>query len=190
MPSLRHGAGAVVSNGDGGPAKQAILASPQAVAVDRANNLYIAEYESGLVRKVDTNGVISTYAGGGTSGLGDGGPATQAQLSTVYGLTIAPDDSLVIADTFNHRIRRIDSNGIIATIAGNGTAGYAGDNGPATSAELNGPSGVTYDSGGNLYIADFGNHAIRKVDTSGTITSLLHGSFGNCQAGTKPAEQD
>ena len=168
------------SNGDGGPAKQAILASPRAVAVDRANNLYIAEYESGLVRKVDTNGVISTYAGGGTSGLGDGGPATQAQLSTVYGLTIAPDDSLVIADTFNHRIRRVDSNGIIATVAGNGTAGYAGDSGPATSAELNDPTGITYDSSGNLYIADFSNMRVREVTADGLISTVA----GNGQADT------
>jgi sugar lactone lactonase YvrE len=131
------------SNGDGGPAKQAILASPRAVAVDQANNLYIAEYESGLVRKVDTHGMISTYAGGGTSGLGDGGPANQAQLSTVYGLTIAPDNSLTIADTFNNRIRRVDSNGIITTIAGNGTAGYVGENGPATAADINHPTGIT-----------------------------------------------
>lgn len=160
------------SNGDGGPATQAILSSPRAVAVDNANNLYIAEYESALVRKVDPSGIISTYAGGGSNGLGDNGPATQAQLSTVYGLTIAPDNSLIIADTFDHRIRRVDSNGIITTIGGNGTGGYSGDNGPATAAELNHPTDMAYDSAGNLYIADFSNMRVRKVATDGTITTV------------------
>jgi sugar lactone lactonase YvrE len=156
------------------------LSSPRAVAVDAANNIYIAEFESSLVRKVDANGIISTYAGGGTTGLGDGGPASQARLSSIYGLAIAPDNSLIIVDTFNHRIRRVDRNGIITTVAGNGAGGYAGDSGPATSAELNHPTGVAYDSSGNLYIADFSNLRVRKVDTNGVITTVA----GNGQADT------
>jgi hypothetical protein len=168
------------NNGDGGPATQAILASPIAVAVDTAGNTYIAEYESSLVRKVDTRGIISTYAGGGNNGLGDNGPASAAQLNTPYGLTIAPDGSLVIADTFDNRVRRVDGSGTITTIAGNGTGGYTGDNGPATAAELSHPAGVAYDNAGNLYIADFSNLRVRKVTTAATISTVA----GNGQADT------
>jgi trimeric autotransporter adhesin len=117
---------------------------------------------------------INTVAGDGTPAyLGDSGPATSAELNSPNGLTIDNAGNLYIADPGNNRVRKVDlGTGIISTFAGNGTGGYGGDNGPAASAELQLPVGIALDSAGNLYIADEGNNVIRKVSTSGTITSI------------------
>ena len=159
--------------GDGGPAVQAQLGSPSDVAVDAAGNLYIAVITNSTIRRVATSGTITTIAGTGRSGFsGDGGPATRAQLAAPSDVAVDAAGNLFIADENNHRIRRVDSSGIIITIAGTGVRGFAGDGGPAIQALLDYPRGVAVDASGNLYIADYDNHRIRKVDPSGTITTI------------------
>ena len=153
--------------GDNGPATGAPLSSPSGTAVDSVGNLYIADARNNRIRKV-ANGVITTVAGGGSS-LGDGGPATSAQLYPA-GFAFDSGGNLYIADYGNNRIRKV-SNGMITTVAGNGTSGFSGDNGPATSAQLNGPSSIAVDSAGNFYIADSNNFRIRKV-SNGVITTV------------------
>ena len=157
-------------SGDGGPATSAWL-YPGQIAIDSVGNLYIADALDNRVRKV-ANGVITTAAGNGTPGYsGDGGPATSAELSnTTYGVAVDSAGNLYIADEGNERIREV-SNGAIATVAGNGTIGFSGDGGPATDAQFYNFGGIAVDSAGNLYIADFGNHRIRKV-ANGVITTV------------------
>ena len=163
-------------DGDGGPATNARLASPVSVATDGAGNLYIADRGNNRIRKVDSSGTISTIAGTGEYGFGgDGGPATEAGLDSPNGVATDGAGNLYIADTSNHRIRKVDSSGIISTIAGTGDSrsfGFDGDGGPATNARLSYPSGVAVDGAGNLYIAERSNHRIRKVDSSGTISTI------------------
>ena len=159
--------------GDGGRAIAAQLYRPSDVAVDGAGNLYIADAGNDRIRKVDSSGVITTIAGTGAAGFGgDGGQATAAQLDNPYGVVLDGAGNLYIADRGNHRIRKVDTTGVITTIAGTGAAGFGGDGGQATAAQLDSPSGVVLDSSGNLYIADRGNHRIRKVDTTGVITTI------------------
>jgi uncharacterized protein (TIGR03437 family) len=161
------GTGARGFSGDGGPAASAQLAYPQGVAVDSAGNLYIADSSNSSIRKV-TNGVIATVAGNGTFGFsGDGGPATSAQLNGPTGVAVDSGGNLYIADQFNQRFRKV-SNGVITTVAGGGSS--IGDNGPATSAQF-APSGIAVDIAGNLYIADWQSHRIRKV-TNGVIATV------------------
>jgi NHL repeat len=178
------GTGQGGSVADGVPATSAQLTGPEAIAVDTMGNLLIAD--SGYptrIRKVTPAGVISTIAGGNHQPgfSGDGGPATQAQLSnSVRGLAVDAAGDIFIADTQNNRIREVTPDGLIKTIAGNGNPGTgipggggpAGDGGPATSASLYLPSGVAIDPSGNLYIADTGNNRIRKVTPDGMISSV------------------
>ena len=167
------GNGAGGYSGDGGPATNASLCAPLGVAVDASGNLYIADWCNQRIRKVDTSGIITTVAGNGAGGYsGDGGPATNASLWWPSGVAVDASGNLYIAEVGNQRIRRVDTSGIITTVAGNGTAGYSGDGGPATNARLCWPSDVAVDASGNLYIADWYNHRIRKVDTSGIITTV------------------
>ncbi|MEK5468799.1 S-layer homology domain-containing protein [Paenibacillus sp. FSL R7-0210] len=160
-------------SGDGGAATSAQLYRPYGVAVDSSGNVYIADTDTHRIRKVDTTGNINTLAGTGTGGyLGDGGAATSARLKNPYGVAVDSSGNVYIADTFNHRIRKLDRTGTISTLAGTGTGGYSGDGGAATSARLNYPYEVAVDSSGNVYIADTFNHRIRKVDTTGNISTL------------------
>jgi sugar lactone lactonase YvrE len=174
------GNGTAGFSGDGGPATSASLAYPGGVAVDAAGNLFIADYNR--IRRVDgTTGIITTVAGNGISGFGgDGGPATSASLDRPGGVTIDAAGNLLIADQFNHRIRRVDgTTGIITTVAGNGTPFFNGDGGPATSAALDYPAGVAIDAAGNLLIADRVSDRIRRVDgTTGIITTVAGGGTG------------
>jgi sugar lactone lactonase YvrE len=173
------GGGSIGYSGDGGPATSAGLNYPYGVAVDVAGNLYIADFFNSRVRKVATNGTISTVAGGGGSYPGDGGPATNAVLGNVTGVAVDVAGNLYIADPDNNRIRKVAANGTISTVAGNGTLGYSGDGGPATSAQLWSPDGVAVDVAGNLYIADGNNNRIRKVATNGMISTVAgNGSLG------------
>jgi sugar lactone lactonase YvrE len=174
------GNGAQGYAGDGGLATNAELNEPEGVAVDNAGNLYIADYASCRIRKVDISGVITTVAGNGSGVFsGDGGPATSAELNAPESVAVDSVGNLYIADFGNNRIRKVDTSGIITTVAGNGVQGYSGDGGAATAAELNDPIGVAVDSAGNIYISDFGNNRIRKVDTSGVITTLAgNGTYG------------
>ena len=157
-------------SGDGGPATLARISGGFGVAVDRANNIYFSDPGNSRIRKI-ANGVITTVAGTGVAGSGgDNGPAVGAQLDFPSGLAIDSSGAVYVADSFQHRIRRV-SNGVITTVAGNGTQGFSGDGGPATSAQLNGPLGVSVDAAGNLYIADTENSRIRKV-ANGVITTI------------------
>jgi len=160
-------------SGDGGAAVSAQLNSPQGVAVDGAGNVYVSDTFNNVVRRVAKNGTITTFAGNGQAGSnGDGSAAASAQLNSPQGLALDSAGNLYIADTGNAKVRRVTSDGKIATYAGNGTAGYGGDGASATSAQLNTPSGVAVDSAGNLFIADFSNHRVRLVSPTGTITTV------------------
>jgi sugar lactone lactonase YvrE len=159
-------------SGDGGLAVNATLSYPGGLAVDSAGDIFIADTEDNVVREILTNGNIVRVAGDGTAGYsGDGGPATSAELDSPQSVAVDASGDLFIADTYNNVIREV-KNGTITTFAGNGIAGYAGDNGPATSAELTMPSGVAVDALGNVYIADSGNNVVRRVSTTGTITTV------------------
>jgi sugar lactone lactonase YvrE len=160
-------------SGDGGPATSAQLNYPSGVAVDTARNLFIADRNNNRIRKVAPGGVISTVAGNGTYGFsGDGGPATAAQLRIPQGVAVDTTRNLFIADYGNNRVRKVTSNGVISTVAGNGIRGFSGDVGPAASARLNGPSGVAVDTARNVFIADTGNNRVRKVTSSGVISTV------------------
>ena len=167
------GTGARGFSGDGGVATLADLDNPEGIVVDTEGNLYISDTGNHRIRKVDRTGDISTVAGNGTPGFtGDNGSATQASLNRPIGIAIDDTGNLYMADRENGRIRKVDSAGVISTVAGNGVAGYGGDGGPATLAALNFPIDVTVDGTGNLYIADTHNHRIRKVNPSGFITTI------------------
>jgi len=166
--------------GDGGAALGAELNDPAGVALDSQGNLYIADFYNSRVRRVAPSGVISTVAGNGTIGsYGDGGPATAAALSLPTGVAVDQAGNLYIADGGAGLVRKVTATGIISTVAGNGTYGFSGDGGPATAAELNAPSNVALDSAGNLYIADVFANCVRKVSTTGVISTVA----GNGNAG-------
>jgi uncharacterized protein (TIGR03437 family) len=173
IPTLVAGNGTPGFSGDNGPASSAQLGGPRGLAVDSAGNVYIADTYNNRVRKI-SNGVITTVAGNGTQGFsGDNGPATSAQLYQPFGLAVDSAGNLYIADWGNNRIREV-SNGVITTVAGmaaNGTCCFLGDNGPATSAQINEPEDIAVDSAGNLYIADYTHHSVRKV-AGGVITTV------------------
>jgi len=165
-------------SGDGGLATNARLDSPEGVAVDASGNLFIADTDNRVIREVDTNGIITTVAGGGNDGLGDNGPATSASLTEPYGVAVDAFGNLFIADSGDHRIREVDTNGFITTVAGNGSGSYSGDGGLATNARLDSPEGVAVDGFGNLFIADTFNNVIRKVGTNGIITTVAGNGYG------------
>jgi hypothetical protein len=201
------------SSGDGGSALVANFVRVIGMKTDIAGNVYLADFHGNRVRKVDTNGVISTFAGTGVNGnLGNGGPATSAQLRlpadivvdsqnnvyitevggnrirkidadgntslfassvfSCYALAIDAQDNIYAADTFLHVVYKFASNGARVTIAGKGVAGFSGDGGPATSAMLFNPRGLAVDKDGNVYIVDASNQRLRKVDTQGIITTI------------------
>ena len=168
-------------NGEGIPATQAQLWSPHGVETDAQGNIYIAEYRNHRIRKIDKDGVITTVAGNGIAGYGgDGGPAVSARLNHPLIAEVDKSGNIYIADRDNYRIRKVDANGIITTIAGTGTYGYSGDGGPATQARIVFPTGIALDDSGNLYIADYSNHRVRKVDVNGIITTVTgNGVRGN-----------
>jgi sugar lactone lactonase YvrE len=160
-------------SGEGGQATSAQLSGPAGVAVDKSGNLFIADYQNQRVLKVTPAGVLSTVAGNGTQGFsGDGGPATAAQLNQPWAVAVDISGNLFIADLMNHSIRKVTSDGRINTIAGIGVPGFSGDDAQAAAAQLNYPVGVALDSAGNLYIADSGNHCIRKVTSAGIISTV------------------
>jgi uncharacterized protein (TIGR03437 family) len=167
-------------SGDGGPATNASLNFPSAIAIDRAGNLYIADGSNYRIRKVGVDGNISTFAGTGLSGYsGDGGPALLASFGYVDCLAFDPSNNLIVCDQGNERIRKISTAGIVSTVAGNGQAGYSGDGGLAVSASIRDPQGVASDARGQLYIAEFGNNIIRRVAVDGIISTYA----GNGKAG-------
>ena len=173
-------------SGDGGPAVDAEIWQPQAVRMDTAGNIYIADALNNRVRKITMpSGIISTIAGNGSTGnTGDGGPATNATFYGITGIYIDVSGDVLITDGDNNNIRKVSATtGIISTIAGSGVAGYSGDGGPATAAKLNLPFDIFNDSHGNIIFTDAGNNVIRKIDTAGTIHTIAGtgaaGHFGD-----------
>jgi sugar lactone lactonase YvrE len=158
--------------GDGGLATKAALVFPNFAVQDRNGNTYVSEVYGQRIRKVSASGGITTYAGTGIAGYsGDGGKANTAKIFDPNGIVFDPAGNLVFADLGNSVVRKITPAGIISTIAGNGVFGYSGDGGPATQASLGSPWAVVYDSKGDLYISDTGDEVVRRVDTSGIITT-------------------
>jgi hypothetical protein len=157
--------------GDNGPAVDAGLDHPQGVTPLSGGAYLIADTFNHVIRKVDANGIITTIAGTDRGLGGDGGPATSAALSFPSDTAVMPDGSILVADTGNDRIRKIAPNGIITTVAGT-TRGFGGDGGPATQAKLIQPRDVTVGSDGSILIADTGNSRVRRIDSSGTITTV------------------
>ena len=182
------GTGGVGYTGNGGSALDATLYRPSAVAVDPAGNIYLGGVCQGgfscleatpnpqdlsVIRKIDASGIITAVAGNGISGFGgDDGAATSASLNHPLSFTADGSGNLYIADTYNHRVRKVDASGTITTVAGNGVAGFSGDGGSAPSASLNYPQDLAIDSFGTLYIADTGNNRIRKVTAAGVISTF------------------
>src|SRR4249919_3156833 len=165
-------------SGDGGLAINAAMDRPDGLALDTAGNLYFSDRGNRRVRKIAPNGLITTVAGNGSANAsGDNGAAVNAGIPGPAGLVVDGSGNLYIADMINHRVRKVTLGGTITTIAGTGVAGYAGDFGQATSAALAAPSDVDMDAAGNLYINDFGNHAVRKIATTGVINTVFTASY-------------
>ena len=158
--------------GDGGAASGAQLNGPFGVAVDRSNNVYIADFNNHVIRKVAGNGTITTVAGNTRQGYsGDLGPATQASLDGPYGVAVDAAGNLYIADTGNNVVREVTSDGVIRTIAGTGFAGSAGDTGNPLQAQITAPAGIAVDSAGSVYVSDAAMR-IRKILPGSLILTI------------------
>lgn len=182
------GNGSPTYSGDGGLATAAGLNEPCAMAFDLAGNMYISDYVNYRIRKVTPAGIISTYAGIGTGGFsGDGGPAAVAQINGTFDLITDNADNLYLADASNNRVRKITPGGIISTIAGTGPATFGGDGGPAIAAQLYNPAGLGMDAAGNLYVADQFNYRIRRITTTGIITTMAGSGINGFSGDGGPA---
>jgi trimeric autotransporter adhesin len=165
------GNGSYGYSGDNGPAINAQLWAPSGLALDRLGNLYIADSGNGCIRKVSPGGIITTIAGTGTQGFsGDGGPAAAAQLNQPRGVAVDTAGNVFVADSYNNRIRKISTAGVITTVAGTGNAGFNGDHIPATTANIWGPWSIAIDSSGNLYFGS--DNRVRMVTTDGMISTI------------------
>jgi uncharacterized protein (TIGR03437 family) len=179
-------------SGDNGPALSAQFTNPIRITADVKGNLYITDYSNQSIRMVNYNtGIVNSIAGNGSLGYsGDGGSSIGAQLADPHDVAVDGAGNVYIADTINARVRKIDTSGNINTIAGNGTRGWSGDYGPAVNAQLSYPAGLALDQSGNLYIADFGNATVRRVDTAGNITTIAgvgYATFGAAPGDGGPA---
>ena len=180
------GTGIPNDGGDGGMAVSAGLPWPNGIALDATGNLYIST--GSRVRKVTPDGKIAAFAGGMTPGYaGDSGAATSALLSEPHGLAVDSAGNVYIADSGNFRIRKVDQNGNITTIAGTGQSGDSGDGGPATAAQIGYVHALALDGAGNLYFSDPYNHCVRKI-AAGTVKTVVGGAFGSGGDGD-PASQ-
>lgn len=167
------GSGQYGYGGDGGPATGARLYQPAGLAAGADGSVYVADQSNHRIRRLGPDGQMTTVAGTGDPGFGgDGGPALQAEVSGATGLAAGPDGSLYVADTNNHRIRRVAPDGVVSTLAGDASPGFRGDGGPAAMARLRYPRAVALDASGNLYVADTGNQRIRRIAPDGTITTV------------------
>lgn len=179
-------------NGDGGPAVNAKIQDVRQIAFDSSGNLYFTEYISCIVRKIDVStGIVTAIAGTGscTDSNGDGGAATAAHFKYPYGLAIASNGDMYVSEYYGCRVRKITkATGLISTYAGTGTCGLSGDGGAATSAQLSAAtSQIALDTAGNLYIADQSNYRVRKVDTSGNISTFAGTVNGGSSGDGGPA---
>lgn len=180
------GTGASGYSGDGGPATSATLNFPWTMVFDNSGNLYFSELSNNIIRKVNTSGVISTYAGTGVLGFsGDGGPATSATMNAPRGIAFDGLGNLYIADTPNRRVRIVSPDGTINTFAGTGAGGCVGDGGPALSAKIGNPRGVTVNNG-VLYIVGGGCHRIRAVDLATNVITTFAGSYAGYDGDNNP----
>jgi uncharacterized protein (TIGR03437 family) len=160
-------------SGDGGPAKYAALSFPSAVALDASGDLYIGDSGNRRIRRVNRNGIIETIAGtGADASAGDLGPAVRASFKSTKGLAFDRAGNLYVSDELAHRIRRIGTDGIIRTTVGTGQAGYGGDGGAADRAQIQQPNHISFDAAGNLFIADWANNRVRRVNSDGIITTF------------------
>jgi uncharacterized protein (TIGR03437 family) len=184
------GNGTAGYSGDTGPAAQAEINRVVGLAADAAGNIYLADQNNNRVRKVDTHGVITTFAGTGVAGFsGDGAAAAQAQLNQPLGVCVAPSGAIYVNDEANGRVREISTSGTITTVAGNGSTVSSGDGGPAIAAGMVIPIRCAVDSSGNLYIVDQGAHRVRKVDGAGTITAYAGNGVQGFSGDGGPATQ-
>lgn len=159
--------------GNGGPAATADVGAPRGLAFDPAGNLVFTSGAGSTVRRITPGGTVTMVAGGGAGFAGDGGPASSARFLNLIGVAVDAAGNIFLADTGNHRIRRIDAaTNVVTTFAGTGTAGFAGDGGPADAAQLNAPRFLAFDRAGNLYVADVVNHRIRRIGTNRVITTV------------------
>ncbi len=182
------GNGTVGYSGDGGAATLAQLDSPSCLALDLNGNIYINDQFNNCVRKVTPGGVITTVAGNGSFGFsGDGGPATNAKFSSNWGVATDASGNLYIADQLNHRIRKVNTSGIITTIAGTGILGFSGDGGPASDAKMSFPLAITVDKDGNIYFGDFNNFRVRKINTAGVISTYAGTGISGYSGDNGPA---
>jgi gliding motility-associated-like protein len=167
-------------SGDGGPLINAQFGDISGIAFDNANNMYITDFINSVIRKVNTTGIISTFAGTGVPGFsGDGGPATAASIRTQSRVAIDNTGNVYIVSHVDNRIRVVNTAGIITTYAGTGVAGYSGDGGPASAATFNAPWHICFDAAGVMYVPDYNNKVIRKIDNNGIVTTYA----GNGQTG-------
>lgn len=177
------GNGTYSNAGDGGLASAATIAGPWEIVGDKSGNIYVASYQGSYIRKISTTGSVTAFAGiNGSPGYsGDNGPALTAQLGGVTGLGINDAGDIFLADSANHRIRRVAVNGTITSVAGTGTLGYSGDGGPAITAQVSSPNGSLAFYGCTLYFIDAGNARIRKiVGTTPTVTAVSSNSNFIC----------
>ncbi|MBL8229395.1 MAG: hypothetical protein JNL98_12985 [Bryobacterales bacterium] len=159
--------------GDNGPATQASFNGPVGIAFDASDNLYVADRTNRRIRRITPAGIVTTVAGDGQNRyFGDGGPALQAGLRDPYAVAVMPNGDVLVADVSDNRIRRFTPGGTISTFAGNGRNASSGDDGPATQASLSAPAGLAVDANGNVYVLDNGTHTVRRIDTSGIITTI------------------
>lgn len=177
-------------SGDNAIGTAAQLWSPETLVVDNDGNIFVAERGNHTIRKITPAGIITAFAGNGQVGAsGDGGPATAAMLNEPSGLALDAAGNVYIADTNNHRIRKVAPDGVIRNFAGTGVAGFSGDGGAATSAQLATPVGLAFDAAGNLYVADADNNRVRKISPTGVITTIAGGKISPTAAEGIPATE-
>ncbi|MEZ4451444.1 MAG: hypothetical protein R3B09_18385 [Nannocystaceae bacterium] len=164
--------GMIGDEGDGGPPEGALFLQLDGIAVGPGDVLYVSDSLANRVRKIE-GGIIDTVAGTGEATFaGDGGPAREAGLHWPTAIELTPTGELLIADTFNHAVRRLEVDGTLTTLAGTGVEGHEGDGGPASAAALRQPYGLALDDDGSIYVADRGNYRIRRIDAEGVIDTV------------------